>query len=172
MILLSAPAIALYAHAEIYMSDSAAAALIFPGRTFTAETIELSSEQVKKIEAATDQTVRSNKIKVFKSAEKDFVFIDQVLGKHEFITYAVGVSKNGKVAGIEILEYRESYGQQVRGKEWRDQFIGKDSSSKLKAGNSASDDIKVISGATLSSNHIAAGVKRILKTFEIADHQL
>jgi Na+-translocating ferredoxin:NAD+ oxidoreductase RnfG subunit len=155
------PTIALHAYAEIYMSESDAAGAIFPGQSFVRKDIELTKSDIDKIEAASEQKIRSAKSKYFRSENKEVVFIDQVLGKHEFITYAVGIKPDGKVAGVEIIEYRESYGQQVRKPEWRKQFEGKDVTSKFKL----NDDIQNLSGATLSSAHVTAGVKRILETY-------
>ena len=97
---------------------------------------------------------------VLVSSKKNILFVDQAVGKHEFITYAVGISENKKVQGIEIMEYRETYGSDVRKVEWRKQFVGKDASAPLKLGK----DITNISGATLSSAHITAGVRRLLQT--------
>jgi Na+-transporting NADH:ubiquinone oxidoreductase subunit NqrC len=68
------------------------------------------------------------------------------------------------VKDIEILEYRESYGDQVRLPQWRAQFTGKRRGAKLKL----DDDIQNISGATLSCRHITDGVKRLLSTYAVA----
>jgi Na+-transporting NADH:ubiquinone oxidoreductase subunit NqrC len=68
------------------------------------------------------------------------------------------------VKGIEILEYRESYGDQVRGAAWRAQFVGKKAGAPLRLGG----EIKNISGATLSSKHVTDGVRRILATYAVA----
>jgi Na+-transporting NADH:ubiquinone oxidoreductase subunit NqrC len=62
---------------------------------------------------------------------------------------------------VEILQYRESYGGEVREPSWLGQFIGKTAASPLKVGS----DIRNISGATLSSLHLTEGVKRILATY-------
>jgi Na+-translocating ferredoxin:NAD+ oxidoreductase RnfG subunit len=162
-LLLSANMAPIVAHCEVYMSASQAPQAIFPGMKFERHDLDLSPDDVKKIESESGQNVRSKKLQVWKSSSKQIVFIDEVLGKHEFITYAVGITPEGKVAGIEIIEYKESYGQQVRTPEWRSQFVGKDANSKLKV----TDDIKNISGATLSSTHVTNGVRRLLKTCEI-----
>ena len=160
--LLLSPAVCLQAHAEIYMTDSQAATLLFPQEKLTRKQVELTQAEADSIEQGSGEKVRSKQLSLFESNVKgNLVFIDQVLGKHEFITYAVGIS-NGKVAGIEIIEYRESYGQKVREEEWRKQFVGKEKSAKFKL----NDDIKNISGATLSSAHVTAGVKRILHSYE------
>ncbi|MDE3162418.1 MAG: FMN-binding protein, partial [Acidobacteriota bacterium] len=67
------------------------------------------------------------------------------------------------VKGVEILEYREAYGGQIRDPEWQKQFLGKDASAKLQLGKS----IRNISGATLSCKHITDGVERLLVTYEL-----
>jgi Na+-translocating ferredoxin:NAD+ oxidoreductase RnfG subunit len=88
--------------------------------------------------------------------------VERVVGKHEFITVAVGINPNGTVKGIEIMDYRESYGYEVREASWRAQFVGKSASSPLQL----SSDIKNTSGATLSSKHVTEGVKRVLQRYE------
>jgi hypothetical protein len=89
-----------------------------------------------------------------------FVF-DHVIGKHLYIDYAVALDTNGRVLRVDILQYRESYGGEVREPGWLAQFAGKTSSSALKVGS----DIRNISGATLSSHHVTEGVKRILASY-------
>ena len=87
--------------------------------------------------------------------------VDHVIGKHLYIDYAVSLDPTGRVMRVEILQYRESYGGEVREPGWLAQFVGKTSSSSLKVGS----DIRNISGATLSSLHVTEGVKRILATY-------
>jgi Na+-translocating ferredoxin:NAD+ oxidoreductase RnfG subunit len=87
--------------------------------------------------------------------------LDHVIGKHLFIDYAVALDTNGRVMRVEILQYRESYGGEVRESSWLAQFVGKTSSSALKVGS----DIRSISGATLSSLHVTEGVKRVLANY-------
>ena len=79
------------------------------------------------------------------------------------IPYALALNSDGSVRGIEILEYRESYGGQVREPLWRAQFIGKRHGAEF----ALYEDIQNISGATLSSRHITDGVKRLLATYDI-----
>ena len=91
------------------------------------------------------------------------LIFDRAKGKHEFIDYIVALTPEGKVKQVEILEYRESWGYEVRREGWRKQFAGKDSTSKLKL----NDGIHNISGATLSCRGITRGVKRICHTWEV-----
>ena len=89
--------------------------------------------------------------------------LDHVFGKHDVIDYAVAVSPEGKVLQVEILEYREHYGGEIRAAKWLEQFKGKTASSKLKL----NDDIHNISGATISCRNVTDGVRRVLATFEL-----
>ena len=84
-----------------------------------------------------------------------------MIGKHLYIDYAVALTPNGAVHSVEILQYRESYGGEIRGPSWLAQFVGKTSGSALKING----DIRNIAGATLSSTHITEGVKRVLAAY-------
>ena len=162
------PCTALVAYAEVYMSPQQATNVIFPGLKMEKTELTLTDMEASKIESLAGEKVRSKNLNIWKSANKDYVYIDQVLGKHEFITYAIGINKEGKVKGVEILEYRESYGGKIREDSWRKQFLDKDKSAKLKL----DEDIRNISGATLSCSHITNGVKRILVTHDIVASKL
>lgn len=92
-----------------------------------------------------------------------WVVADHVIGKHDYIDFAVAISPDGKIGGFEVLAYRETYGGQVRSPAWRNQFIGKQAQDPVQAGQ----DISVISGATLSSTHLAQAIKRILTYWQL-----
>lgn len=86
-----------------------------------------------------------------------YVVRDEVIGKFERISFAVGFGLDGAIRQVEVLSYRESHGGEVRLPAWRRQFVGKTSASALRVG----DDIANISGATLSCTHLTDGVRRI-----------
>ena len=87
--------------------------------------------------------------------------VDEVIGKHERITYAVGIAADGSVRGVEILDYREPRGGEVRDPRWLAQFAGKRDGAPL----TLEEDIQNISGATLSCRHVTEGVKRLLARY-------
>lgn len=87
-----------------------------------------------------------------------FVVVDEVIGKFERITYAVGMEPDGRVRQVEVLSYRESHGHEIRLPAWRKQFVGKTAAAPLQVG----EDIANISGATLSCTHVTEGVRRIV----------
>jgi len=156
-------AISISAYAATYLTVEQAQQTIFPGEKLAPANIMLTNEQAREIERRSDANVRRKDIKLWKVANGGYFIVDEVVGKHEFITYAVGLNADGTVKQIEIMTYRESYGYEVRNADWRAQFVGKNAAAPLKLNK----DIKNISGATLSCRHIADGVKRILATYEI-----
>jgi Na+-translocating ferredoxin:NAD+ oxidoreductase RnfG subunit len=94
---------------------------------------------------------------------RGFFIVDYVIGKHLVIDYAVALSPEGAVKQIEILNYRESYGGEIRNPDWRKQFVGKQPGSRFALNNG----INNISGATLSCRHVTEGVQRVLATYEV-----
>jgi hypothetical protein len=128
------------AHAVQYLSVAQAQKLAFPSAThFT----EVQAGRVWKADAG-------GRVLGF------FVF-DRVIGKHLYIDYAVALEPGGRIHRVDILQYRESYGDDVKSPSWLAQFVGKTAANPLKVGS----DIRNISGATLSSLHVTEGVKRI-----------
>lgn len=86
-----------------------------------------------------------------------WVMADHVIGKYDWIDFAVGFSTEGKVTGLEILAYRESHGADIRQAAWRRQFQGRKGPQAMRF----ADEIRNISGATLSCQHVTEGVQRL-----------
>lgn len=87
-----------------------------------------------------------------------YAVLDEEMGQHQPITFAVKLSAQGLVQRQEIMVYRERFGDEVRDSRFRQQFIGKDVSSALRPG----EEIIAVSGATISSRAMAIGVRRAL----------
>ncbi len=149
-------------HAQAYLSREQAKAILLPGVS-SARTVSLTKKQRKQIESACGVEVVSDELDAWKSAKGDWLIFDTVEGRYEAIDIAVAISGEGEVRGVEILTYREIYGYEVRSPKWRRQFHGKTAESKLKLDK----DITNISGATISSQSITRGVKRLLHTWEL-----
>jgi hypothetical protein len=152
------------AYAKVYLSVEEAQQLMFPGASFTKSPLTLTDVQARAIEQASHANVLSRLVQVWKVSTGGWFIADQVVGKHEFIPIALGLDASGAVKDVEILEYREAYGDGVRNPKWRAQFAGKRNGAKL----TLAEDIQNISGATLSSKHITDGVRRLLATYAIA----
>ena len=151
------------AYAEVYLNENQAAAILFPGIKLEPSWIDLTPQELKEIEKASGKKWLSSQVRVWWGPRQEALIIDRVLGKHEFITYAIAITPDGKVKGIEIMEYRETYGNEIREPKWRQQFVGKSVHDPLKLDK----NIRNISGATLSCAHVMDGVRRVLYTYEI-----
>jgi Na+-translocating ferredoxin:NAD+ oxidoreductase subunit G len=61
-----------------------------------------------------------------------YVFVDEVVGRQDFITYAAGIDPAGRLGTLEVLAYRESHGGEVRSDSWRHQFAGRQKLDQLR----------------------------------------
>jgi Na+-translocating ferredoxin:NAD+ oxidoreductase RnfG subunit len=146
-----------------YMNVDQARALIFPfADEYVAKPLQLTPEQMQEIDKLSNVTGRGTQPQIWQAMAKGkmigWFFVDQVIGKHELITYALGLNDDGSIRQLQIIEYLEVYGSQVRYPNWRDQFVGKTVKNPLRIEN----DIENITGATLSSRHLTDGIRRLL----------
>ncbi|WP_024851809.1 FMN-binding protein [Hydrogenovibrio kuenenii] len=152
---------------QYFTPEQAQVALFGDKAKFTPSFVKMSDEQRDAIEDISDVRQRWKTQKVWKTYQngqfQGWFIIDKVIGKHEFITYATAISPEGKVLGIEVMDYRETYGDQIRQASWREHFIGATDKSPLKL----QEDIPNISGATLSCRNVTNGVKRLLALYEV-----
>jgi len=158
---MSAPIIA---QAKIYVSAEQAQKILLPNKSLTKNPIIITDDLQDKMRSASSIRHPFKGERIWKSADGSWLVIDEVIGKHEMVTYAVALSPNGNILGIEILEYVESYGYEVAEPEWRKQFVGKTVNDPIKL----NQDIQNIGGATLSCKHITDGVKRVTVLFDLA----
>ena len=155
------------AQATVYFTIEAAQQAMFPGAAFAPHDLALTPEQRAVIGKAsgTGGVARVQRVWEARSAgaRAGWIMVDRVLGKHDMITYAVALTPDGAVRRVEILEYRETYGGEIRNPAWRQQFVGKRFGAALQVGK----DIRNISGATLSSRHVTDGIRRLLATYQL-----
>ena len=159
-LVLPVAALSVPAYATSYLTVEEAQRLMFPGATLEPAFVTLSDAQRAVIASAAGVAVPSKDVHVWRVAGGGFFFVDEVIGKHEAIGYALGLNADGSVKQVEILDYREAYGWEVRNEKWRRQFVGKTAANPVLLDR----DIRNISGATLSSRHVTEGVRRLLKT--------
>jgi hypothetical protein len=152
-VVVSAPALA-----DEYLTVEQAQALIFPGQTLVDSHFVLTDEQISALVKETGAPIARRQVRVWKVSDGGWFFLDHVIVKGDRIVYAVGLDARGAVQGIEVLACLPLYNG-IRQPAWRTQFVGKDH-----AKTRALDNIKSVSGSTLSSNNITQGVKRILAT--------
>jgi Na+-translocating ferredoxin:NAD+ oxidoreductase RnfG subunit len=90
-------------------------------------------------------------------ARVGFVLADHVIGRYEWIDYAAGFAPDGTLTQVEVLAYRESHGAEIRNLAWRKQFSGRKGPAQMRF----NEEIRNISGATLSCQHVTEGVQRL-----------
>jgi Na+-translocating ferredoxin:NAD+ oxidoreductase RnfG subunit len=146
-----------------YLSAVEAQKILFPtADRFEEKKVALSDAQLDRIKELSGVRQREHNPKIWQAYQgktlQGFFFVDDVIGKHEFITYAAAISPDDKVLGVEVMSYRETHGGEVRRPDWLMRFKGK----TLKDPFKLDQDIPNISGATLSCRNLVDGVKRLL----------
>jgi Na+-translocating ferredoxin:NAD+ oxidoreductase RnfG subunit len=158
------------AFATEYLSAEEAQKLIFPeADAFRSQPLALHGAQMHAVEELSHLPARSVEWRVVGAyrgtALLGYVVLDEVVGKVELISYAVGINPDASLRQVEILTYRESHGGEVRLPAWRKQFAGKTAKG---GGLTLGEGIDNISGATLSCTHITDGVRRIAAVAQVA----
>ena len=93
-----------------------------------------------------------------------YAVICEEIGKHRPITFIVGVTPDGKVKDAAIMMYREPQGDEVRHRGFLAQFAGKALDNPIMQ----HQDIRNVSGATLSVRALARGVRKALAVIRAA----
>lgn len=151
----------------VYLTKEEALKLIFPSAAFVNEQKILSEEQ-KGIAEKLIKSKLSKETWEFIVAKiggqiAGYALIDNQIGKTEPITFLTAITPKGGVKAVEILVYRESHGSAVHEKPFVNQFAGKTIDQPFKL----EQDIKNITGATLSAKAVTKGVKRALALWRI-----
>lgn len=152
------------AFAAVYLEPAQARAALWPAAArFEPVALDLDAAALARIGERAGTRVHARFApKVERAADATgvplgWVVFDAVVGKFELIDYAVGLDAQGTVTGVEVLVYRESHGAEIRNAAWRRQFVGRRGPERMRF----EDEIRNLSGATLSCRHLTEGVQRI-----------
>jgi hypothetical protein len=150
-----------------YLSLDAAQKAVYPDAdAFQEVVVKQTPEQINALLELAGPQPPHGTIRIFKAtrngAALGHVFVDEVIGRENLITYAIGIDADGALRNLEIMSYRESHGGEVRNPGWRGQFDHRNSLDELRFRT----DIKNISGATLSSEHVTQGVRWLLALWQ------
>lgn len=152
-----------------YLSVEAVEKALFPqADRFNEVVLSLSPAQRERVAALAGPQPPHRSLRAFRALQGDqllgFVFVDEVIGKEDFITYAAGIDADGRLGALEVLAYRESHGGEIRNEAWRRQFAGRAGLGQLRV----QTDIKNIAGATLSCEHVTEGVRWLAALWQVA----
>ena len=150
-----------------YMSVEAAQKAVFPQADHFQEILlPQSPEKIQALLSRAGPQPPHGSLRIWSATQGGVllghVFVDEVIGRQSLITYAIGIGADGTLRNLEILSYRESHGSEIRSTAWREQFSHRDALEHLRFGT----DIKNISGATLSSEHVTQGVRWLLALWQ------
>ncbi len=150
-----------------YLDIDAAQKAVFPEADTFQEIVlaQTPADRAALLERAGPQPAHG-RLRVFRAtrggALVGHLLIDEVVGRQNLITYALGIEPQGGLRDLEIMAYRESHGGEIRNPAWRAQFHGRSELDQLRFRT----DIKNISGATLSSEHVTQGVRWLLALWQ------
>ena len=152
-----------------YLSVESAQKALFPQADhFNEVVLSLSPSQRERVVALAGPQPPHRSLRAWRAMQGEatlgYVFVDEVIGKEDFITYAVAIDAAGRLSAPEVLAYRESHGGEIRSAAWRQQFAGRQSLDQLRV----QTDIKNIAGTTLSCQHVTEGVRWLAALWQVA----
>lgn len=154
------------AAAEYLSVDAAQKAVFAQADAFEEIVMTLTPAQQQAIQAQAGPQPPHGVIRLWRAVQAGntlgYVFIDEVIGRQNLITYAIGVDMEGALRNLEVMAYRESHGSEIKNPSWRGQFEHRTSLDQLRFRS----DIKNISGSTLSSEHVTQGVRWLLAVWQ------
>jgi thiamine biosynthesis lipoprotein len=164
-ILAASPAIA---RAEVYLTEAQALGIVLGQDSIPQKEVRvLDAETRRKLEHSSGLHFPEASYTFFVSSKPNqppkYAIVLNEIGKSEPITFMVGMTADGKISEIVIMQFRENRGWEVKEKRFLNQFRGKNVRSSIRV----DEDIINYTGATLSSKAIARGAKRALLLLEL-----
>ncbi len=124
------------------------------------EQLHLTATELSAVEAGLGYRPDRSEWTVFMAWQNEqlsgYAIIDEEQGQHEPITFAVRMRNDAQIDRVEVVAYREAWGEEIRSERFRRQFVGRDWQDRMEIDR----DIVAVSGATISSRSIALGARR------------
>ena len=145
---------------QVYLTEKQALDSVFENLTVEKKEIFLSSEKKKIIQKKLKRKLGESSYNFYigKKDGKNFkyaIILDEQ-GKHFPMTFIVSLDNNANIDQVAVMVYRERRGDAVKRKRFLNQFKNKGSKDSIEIDN----DIVHLTGATISSWSMAAGVKK------------
>jgi DNA-binding transcriptional regulator of glucitol operon len=150
-------------HVQVYLDLNQALDKVFPkaDKIWSEEWVPTPEER-QSLEFALGWRLNQPSFVFHRASHKNknlgFAMVDEQRGRFKPITFMVHVSPKGEVGRVEVMVYRESRGNGVQRQRFLKQFRGKSTHDPIRMNR----DITVLSGATMSSRALTAGVKKAL----------
>ncbi len=151
---------------QVYLSEANALKQILGDLTPEKRSLSISADQKKIIQKRLRRKLTENSfnywVGLHKGKVERYAMILDEEGKHFPITFIVGLSPQAKVTEVAVMVYRERRGDGIKRSRFLNQFKGKSGKDPLEINT----DIIHLTGATISSWSIAAGVRKALILLE------
>jgi Na+-translocating ferredoxin:NAD+ oxidoreductase RnfG subunit len=135
---------------RVYLREADAPRAMFPASTAaTRKTLALSDSELVAIGRLLGRQIQA-KTYPYLEVRNDrgplgVIFMLDVIGQTQPITFAVAVTKDGAVEDVRVMVYRETHGEEIEDRRFRKQFVGKRVNDPIAIGK----NIDAISGATI-----------------------
>lgn len=149
-------ATAIPAAAEERMSLAVAQQKLFPGAKLTPADFKLTPEQYARLKREYDVPAFRPAVRAWRADGAGWLYLDQVYGLNDIVTYLLAIGNDGKVQGLEVLVCADGYCD-LYTPEWLGRLKGRAHGRWPPA-----EVVTMVSGATLSCMHVAEGVKKML----------
>ena len=140
---LLAPAVALgaaaTASADQLQTLEQAIAQIYPNEELTVADFELGSRDYARLKFEYEVPSIRPQVKAWRTSAGAWLFLDQVYGLNDVVTYLLGVDPEGRITGLEILTCEEGYCDSLYTDEWPD---GPGYTRALDAGGRSADRVR------------------------------
>ena len=151
---------------QVYLSESNALKQIFGELTPEKRSLNISPAQKTVIQKRLRRKIPEKKLNLWvglrNGKAERYAFILDEDGKHFPITFIVGLTPQAKITEVAVMVYRERRGDGVKRSRFLNQFKGKSGKDPLEINT----DIIHLTGSTISSWSIAAGVRKAIVLLE------
>jgi hypothetical protein len=156
------PARAEEGYVQVYLGEAEAIKVVFADMAVQRQKVTPTAAQRTMIERHLGRRLPERDVTFLVGRKGGHVdgygLILEEVGKHDPITFIVGISPDLRVKDVAVMVFRERRGDGIKRRRFLQQFPGKGPADKLML----THDIIPITGSTMSSVAVTAGVKRAL----------
>jgi len=151
---------------QVYHTDAEALAIAFPDATRIEQRSVLLDDAAQARVAQQLGYAARDRAVVLREAFRGDVLVGRALvleeiGKTLPFRFLVAITPDGRVDQVLLLTYREPRGYEIEREAFRDQYRGKALGDPIRRG----EDIRNVTGATLSVDSLSRGVRRALALY-------
>lgn len=170
IILITLGAAATASGAHLITADKALAKIFRKADRFEREFIDFTDEQLRRLEEGAEirfgQAHAPGLVKhtAFRDGRPvGYAYEDTVVGKWGPIHYLVGLSPDGVIEEVMVLDYYEIRGKPAAKRRFLKQYRGKDTGDPIRLRK----DIDGVTGATITSRSLTDGVRKTVHAFSL-----